>query len=186
MELLDEPLEVITADGVMFGTHYGEVHLHVKAGNNVTHDLVLNNVIYVATLQANFISVTTLYDHGYEFAMIPGKGAEIRHGGELVSGSVREGHLFRLNIPVLTTAKLVQADEEEELKAEDVVVWHRRLAHLGIGDVRKLEKRARGIKITGGSQLGVCGDCLAGKQHRHPCHEPSMRTTVPANSSMRI
>jgi len=118
--------------------------------------------------------------------MIPGKGAEIRHGGELVSGSVREGHLFRLNIPVLTTAKLVQADEEEELKAEDVVVWHRRLAHLGIGDVRKLEKRARGIKITGGSQLGVCGDCLAGKQHRHPCQSLPCALRSPANSSMRI
>src|SRR5579859_1634678 len=52
MEPHDEHLEVITADGVMFGTHYGEVHLHVKAGNNVTHELVLSNVIYVANLPA--------------------------------------------------------------------------------------------------------------------------------------
>ena len=79
-------------------------------------------------------------------------------------------YLFHLNIPVLTIVKLAQADREEEMKAEDVVVSYRILTHLGISDVRKLEK---GMNITGGSQLG---DCLASASS---FPEPFMCTTVP-------
>jgi hypothetical protein len=37
---------------------------------------------------------------------------------------------------------------------------------------------AVGVKIKKGTEIGVCGDCLAGKQHRTPSHEPSLFSSV--------
>ena len=57
----------------------------------------------------------------------------------------------------------------------DVNTWHRRLAHLGEDNVRKLAKLVEGLKIKVGTQVGVCGACLEGKQHRQPSHTPATR-----------
>src|SRR5438552_10410958 len=73
-----------------------------------------------------------------------------------------------------------QANEPtEEREEEDITVWHRRMAHLGVGDVKKLEKFAVGVRIAKDSELGVCGNCLAGKQYRTPSHEPTIRSMTP-------
>jgi hypothetical protein len=48
------------------------------------------------------------------------------------------------------------------------------MGYLGTTDIWKLEKLVEAVKIRKESELGVCEDCLAGKQYRTPSHEPSL------------
>ena len=57
----------------------------------------------------------------------------------------------------------------------DINIWHRRLAHLGEENVRKLAQLVEGLKIKVSTQVGVCGACLEGKQYRQPFHKPATR-----------
>src|SRR5271169_3268199 len=132
LEPLAEPITVGTANGTMIGTHQGRVTLTVSAGNSL-HDIHLSNVIYGRDMQSNLFSLPVLYDLGYEFSMTPGVGATIKKNGKLIADTVREGRLFRLAIPA-AEAMISQANEGKsnnvEPKEEDIMVWHRRMAHL--------------------------------------------------------
>ena len=44
--------------------------------------------------------------------------------------------------------------------------------------MKKLEKMAVVVKIKKGTEIRVCGDYLAGKQHRTPSRESSLRSSV--------
>ena len=59
------------------------------------------------------------------------------------------------------------------------MVWHRRMAHLGEENIKKLEKMVEGIKIDSNTSVGVCADCLKGKQTRYPSDEPHKRAKEP-------
>src|SRR5579859_2854673 len=72
----------------------------------------------------------------------------------------------------------VDVDSDANVKEEDIVVWHRKMGRLNGADVKKLEKMAVGVKFKKGMEIGVCGDCLARKQHRTPSHEPSLQSSV--------
>jgi len=170
----------------MLGTHYGDVRVTVKAGHSVIHELVLRNVIYCEDIQSNLLSLPVLFDLGYEFSMSQGHSTAIRQRGQLVADTVREGFLFRLATPtpdariMIAEAKEGEADVGDvgDVKEEDLIVSHRKMAHLNGADVKKLERMAVGVKIKKGTEIGVCGDCLAGKQHRTPSREPSLRSSV--------
>jgi hypothetical protein len=60
------------------------------------HALQLNNVIYAPDMDANLLSICTLYDLGYEISMKPGKGGSIYKDDMLVASTIRDGKLFRL------------------------------------------------------------------------------------------
>jgi hypothetical protein len=171
---LSKPIEIVTAEGTAYGVAKGRIQLSVKAGNTVT-DIQLNNVLYAPDMQSNLLSSTVLYDLGYEISMKPGIGTRILKNDEVVAETIREGKLFRLAIPgpesMAMAAKTIQA--------EDVTVWHRRLAHMGEADVKKMEYLVEGVKIKKGTTVGICGSCLAGKQHRTPSREPSLRAKKP-------
>ena len=171
---LSKPIEINTAEGTAYGIAKGRIQLCVKAGDE-NIDIILNNVLYAPDMQSNLLSTTVLFDLGYEISMKPGVGTRILKNDDVVAETIREGKLFRLAIPgpesMAMAARTVQA--------EDVTVWHRRLAHMGEADVKKMENLAEGVKIKKGTNVGVCGNCMAGKQHRTPSYEPSMRAKKP-------
>jgi hypothetical protein len=77
-------------------------------------------------MQSNLLSTTVLYDLGYEISMKPGVGARILKDDDVIAETVREGKLFRLAIPEFESMAMAA----RVTQAEDVTVWHRRLAHL--------------------------------------------------------
>ena len=170
LRYLPEPIEIDTAEGTAYGIAKGQIHLTVKAGEQST-DIILNNVLYAPDMQSNLLSTTVLYDLGFEISMKPGAGTRILRDGEVLAETIREGKLFRLAM----AGPQSMAMAARTVQAEDVTVWHRRLAHMGEGDVRKMENLAEGVKIRGDSSLGICGYCLAGKQHHQPSWEQGLR-----------
>ena len=174
LEPLDDPIAIDTAEGTAYGIAKGRIQLTVKAGDEDL-DIILNNVLYAPNMQSNLLSTNVLYDLGYEISMKPGVGTRILRNGEVLAETVRQGKLFRLAIP----ASVSKAMAARTTQAEDVTVWHRRLAHMGEADVKKMENLAEGIKIKKGTSVGVCGGCIAGKQHRTPSREPGLRAKKP-------
>src|SRR5579859_1518444 len=145
----------------------------------------IHTLVYCEDIQSNLLSLPVLFDLSYEFTMTPGHSASIWQCGQLVVNTVHEGFLFRLAIPSPQARIMIAQGEDEvdggdntDVEEEDLIVWHRKLVHLNGADVKKLEKMAVRVKIKKGTEIGICRDCLAGKQHRTPSHEPSLRSSV--------
>jgi len=128
------------------------------AGDEVI-DITLNNVLYAPEMQSNLLSTTVLFDLGYEISMKPSIGTRILKNDDVIAETVQEGKLFRLAIPGPESMAMAARTAQ----AEDVTVWHRRLAHMGEADVKKMENLAEGVKIKKGTSVGVCESCMAGK-----------------------
>src|SRR5436190_20820366 len=81
----------------------------------------------------------------------------ILHGNTLVAQTIRDpkGGLFQLKMALNPYAKSA-TKAPRPIPELDVIVWHRRLAHLGEDNVRKLAKMAEGIKIRVGTLVAVC------------------------------
>jgi hypothetical protein len=128
-------------------------------------------------MSSNLFSLAAVYDKGFETRITPGYGLRIFHGDTLVAQSVRvAGGLFRLKTPH-DSAVALAAQVREPVRELDVKIWHRRLAHLGEDNIRKLAKMVDGMGIKYRTSVGVCEACLEGKQHRHPSHQPGTRAT---------
>src|ERR1700737_2329705 len=170
---LDNPIEIETAEGTIYGIGKGTITVEAMAGSDI-NILQLKNVVHVPKMSVNLLSSTVLYDLGFEVSMKPGQGVNILRNGEIIANTVRAGEsVFQLKTPKL------QAKTARTVRAESLEVWHKRLGHLGKKNVLKLETMADGIKITKDSTLGVCEDCQIGKQTRTPSHEPRTRADEP-------
>lgn len=54
-------------------------------------------------------------------------------------------------------------------------MWHRRLGHLNIPDLKSLRNLATGIAFKNDADVGTCIPCIMGKQHRLPFKGPGKR-----------
>jgi hypothetical protein len=167
---MGNPCKITTAEGTAFGTGIGTIIIPVIASNTI-NILQLENVIYAPNMDSNLLSLTTLYDRGYEISMHPQHGINILKHGVLVSNTARDGKLFHL--------KTVAHQALKATTGESIGLWHKKMGHLGQEDVRKLEGMAEGIKLLKDTKMGACGPCLEGKQTRHPSHLPRKRATEP-------
>jgi hypothetical protein len=160
------------------GTGIGTATITVLGGEDVETELTLNDVIYAPNMSSNLFSLAAVYDKGFETRITPGYGLRIFHGDTLVAQSVRvAGGLFQLKTPH-DSAVALAAQVREPVRELDVKISrHRRLAHLGEDNIRKLAKMVDGMGIKYRTSVGVCEACLEGKQHRHPSHQPGTRAT---------
>jgi len=180
LQTLPEPVKITTSHGTAYGVATGQIHLQVLA-NGQHIDTILNNVIFAPDMHCNLLSTTVLYNKGYEISMRPGIGVHILRDGNIIAEAIRQGNLFRLltvepSFGVATRSMLAATCPDE-----DITVWHRRFAHMGAADVRKMETLGEGMEIHGERNLGVCGSCMVGKQTRTPSHEPSLRAKKPGD-----
>ena len=171
---LIKPIEINTAEGTAYGIAKGRIQLAVKAGDEIL-EVTLNNVLYAPDMQSNLLSTTVLYDLCYEISMKPGIGTRIFKNDDIITKTVREGKLFRLAIPGPESMAMAA----RTIQAEDITVWYRRLAHMGEANVKKTENLTEGIKIKKGTTVGVCGNCMAGKQHRMPSRKSGLHAKKP-------
>jgi Reverse transcriptase (RNA-dependent DNA polymerase)/Integrase core domain/GAG-pre-integrase domain len=171
---LDKPCEIITAEGTSVkGIGIGTIMINAIGAEDAINTLSLHNVIYAPKMDANLLSVSTLYDKGYEVSIKPGNGTRVLFDSNVIAETVREGRLWRLlTVPSTAVAKAAIGKEEMD-------VWHRRMGHLGEANVRKLAGMVEGMSVDMQTTVGVCQSCLEGKQTRTVSHEPRKRATEP-------
>jgi GAG-pre-integrase domain len=69
-----------------------------------------------------------------------------------------------------------------EAKPKSIRLWHRRLGHLGLKNVRKLENLVRGMKISENQKDDhdfVCGHCQKARHPRYPFKSHGIRSSAP-------
>ena len=115
----------------------------------------------------NLCSVSTLDQDGLTVTFGNMRCAISRDGEDVIYGTGNVG-LYTLN-----------NDDETALVTATATLWHRRLGHLIMASVKKLESMAEGLRLSKDSATGkLCPPCMEGKQHRvYNRHEPSQRVT---------
>src|SRR3954463_3976393 len=131
----------------------------------ITNDMSLANVMLVQSLQYNLLSVRQLASVGYDtlFGLTSVKvfrrdTLEVAFVGEL------DGNLYTVDFSKESTyhATCIMA------KADKGWLWHRRLAHVGMRNLKDLLKGEHILGLTNISfeKDRVCSACIAGKQHQ--------------------
>ena len=162
-----------------YGT--GTVHL----GNRIT----LTGVLHVPDMELNLFSVEKALCRGYELAFTPA-GCTISHRGKAIMMATRSGNLFRIttqhSLANLTQGEVSSTDDAasqpitrppatlatDNSHSQTLQLWHERLGHLNMADIRRLAGMANGIPSAfthdsaASASSGVCPACLEGKQNR--------------------
>ena len=157
----------------------GQISINVHAGNGNINTLQLHDVVYAPDMDANLLSTNTLYDKAYEVSMKPPHGTKILLNSTIIAETVRQGKLIRLKTARLPRSAAKAAAKAATTEKESMMVWHRRMAHLGEDNVKKLPDMAQDVNIDTDTSVGVCASCFKGKQTRHPSKEAQKRGKAP-------
>jgi hypothetical protein len=132
--------------------------------------MILHNVLYCPQLKANLISCSQLLDYNVLISLRK-KGCTIALDGQVVAQARHEFGLFILN---------TWEDYQEAIQLYGMAaygtsnsaieqLWHRRMGHLGIQNLRKLQKMSLGLDLSHIKQVDcVCEACLKGRMHDIP------------------
>ncbi|THH16291.1 hypothetical protein EW146_g4334 [Bondarzewia mesenterica] len=71
----------------------------------------------------------------------------------------------------------VVAMSASQSKAVDIAMWHRRLGHVGMQAAQRAAKAVNGMDVKIGEVVGICEDCMAGRQTHRPFDEVVERET---------
>ena len=127
-----------------------------------TQRLVLHEVLYLPELERNLLSVHAMAKMGASVAF-GNKQCKVTRNEKLLAVGEMRGKLYMLN-----------TIREEHVSVAEVnsnlYLWHCRMGHLGMNDVKKLvkEEMVNGIRktdITSNNADSLCESCIMGKQH---------------------
>src|SRR6266540_3085170 len=145
----------------------------------ISNDQYISNVLLVDSLSYNLLSVSQLCEMGYNY-LFTNEGVKIltREDSSIAFSGRLKGKLYLVDF---TTTRVTL---ETCLMAKSSMgwLWHRRLAHVGMRNLAKLQKGEHILGLTNVifEKDKVCGACQAGKQHGVP--HPSknfVSTTIP-------
>lgn len=124
----------------------------------------IKNVLYVKGLKCNLMSIARLCDEGYEVTFRKNE-ATVSKGGEIVFVANRKGMLYEVSFQVEKKVFAGIANDEKRN------LWHARLCHLNIHDMKRMvtKEMAIGIeKFVMNTDEKFCEPCVFGKQCRLP------------------
>ena len=162
--------KIVLADGSTVeavGVGIAEIPLLLD-GEHAT--VKLSQVHYCPDLDSNLLSLGTLESKGLTWSS--GKGSMlIRNGNKTIMEGFRKGTVYVLSQPNSERAMATSTQPTDDL-------WHRRLGHLGLGDLKKLEGMSTGMKIEGGSSK-FCEPCVISGQTRKISKKAAVRALKP-------
>jgi hypothetical protein len=172
---LRTPIPVRMGNGsISQATAIGTVVLSMASGQR----LQLTEVLWVPNITHNLIAVDRL---SYEVRFNnPRQGTcTIRDkAGRTIVSILSEKGLFRLRMPKMLSMTKTALVAAITTKSAAVRLWHERLGHLNMADVKKLTKLADGMAITEThTDNMICEPCINGKQYQTFNRTPSTRAT---------
>jgi hypothetical protein len=164
---------VDTAGGVVIPPGKGSVKLLVKKTDGTDTELILRDVVFMPGCPINLLSVARLMRLG-GFAR-PGKLIYLKKGVEtelcaidnnlhLIPAMQEDSSSILLaDIPSILPAR--KTDDQKTQKRLDIDLWHKRLGHLGLKNVRKTADITKGIKLKATEDE---------QEHKSPCEACSL------------
>lgn len=128
--------------------------------------LTVSDVMYVPKLETNLMSVSSIVKK-HHVVVFSNKGCEIfKKGecevrGEAVVRGIEERGVYKLK-NCLQNAALTSTISDE------LSLWHKRMAHLGMRNLNLLKKIADGVSFPDSCTKLECPTCLMGKQTKQP------------------
>jgi transposase InsO family protein len=165
-----------SSDTITFGDNSeGKVLGYDKIA--ITTDHSISKVLLVESLDYNLLSISQFCEMGYNF-LFTNKGVIVfrRSDGSYPFSGILRGKLYLLYfIP-------------EEMELEKCLIaktnmgwlWHHRLAHVGMRNLHKLQKKGHilGLMNVAFEKDRSCGACQASKQVGAPHHAKNIMTTT--------
>ena len=174
IEELEKPVNVKLADKSFIPAEgKGSVRILLVDENGQKVPVLLKNVLYVPKLKKKLVSVSMFDDNGATVIFKNGGCTVIAGGKRFVFGE-KVGNLYRVRTAVAESCNLsVSTPSKNSLE-----LWHLRLGHLNIQDVKKLstEKMVEGLTIENSRvSIANCEGCCLGKQSRLPFPKKSSK-----------
>ena len=104
--------------------------------NGSSHDIILNNALYVPSYKQDIFSVNAAVEEGGSISLD-------RHAKQFRSS---DGTVF--NIEQVGRLYYLNSISSSRNSACTLTEWHRMLGHCNLGDIRKLESVVEGMKIS--------------------------------------
>jgi hypothetical protein len=143
----------------------------------ISIDHSISNIFLVESVSYNLLSVSQLYEMGYN-CLFTNEGVTVfRRSDESVAfKGVLKGKLYLVDF----AKERAQLDTCLLAKSSMSWLWHRRLAHVGMRNLDKLLKREHILGLTNVSfeKDRVCSACQAGKQVGVPHRQKNIITTT--------
>ncbi|CAB4039167.1 Retrovirus-related Pol poly from transposon TNT 1-94, partial [Paramuricea clavata] len=159
IELADgSKAKVVTGKGV------AKVKLYDVNGSS--HDLILNNALYVPSYQQDIFSVNAAIEEGASISLD-------KHSKSFKSS---DGAVF--NIEQVGRLYYLNGISSSKNNAGTILEWHRILGHCNFSDIRKLENVVDGMKITSHKEV-ECKTCTQGKMTQSRNRTPDKRANAP-------
>jgi hypothetical protein len=135
----------------------------------ISNDHSISNVLYVTSLSFNLLFVGQLCDLGFQCLFTEKEVvASKKNGNQVIFIGFRYNNLYLVDC----TSKEANLNTCLFTKTSLGWLWHRRLAHVGMGSLKKLMKSdlVRGLKDVKFEKDKLCSTCQAGKQvaNTHP------------------
>ena len=142
------------------GTYCGKFRL----SNGSVRYVKFSDVLLVPDISRNLFSVSSITRKGGT-VLFNERGVTISDGyGEAVFGKLKDG-LYVVKPETLGSASLASREPSDRW-----LLWHRRLGHLGSGNLRRLvrEDMVSGMKLNLNAPKQFCNACCACKSHKLP------------------
>jgi len=171
----------------------GDISFDTILEDNQLSCITLRDVYHIPSAPANLLSVSSAVDHGAKLTVSGGSArlslwdgtplidAYEQHGVYMFPADLRapvEQASSRATAPMAASALTSSSGDSS---ASDMLVWHRRFAHLGNANLTKLAKSnmVTGLHIKDFTTTPVCEPCVLSKQHRLPFGTSESKTTRP-------
>lgn len=140
----------------------GDLEITTCVGSQ-SHNIIVNNVLYVPNLTTNLLSVSRIIANGNRVEFHK-KGCSIYNSqNECIGIATLENGVYKLHVKTeMTFAESVNVSSS---------TWHRRLAHINATDMQKLKNGAvEGVSFSDKCDISKnsCTVCCEGKQTRLP------------------
>ena len=150
-------------------------HEHVTYGDNsrgkvlglgriaISKDLSISNVLFVEALSFNLISIAQLCDLGLTCTFDKnGVVVTLEEDKSMVFTGFRHGNIYLVDFSSKQTSTMTCLFTKSSLGW----LWHRRIAHIGMSNLKKAHKRGMitGLKDVTFDKNKLCKACQAGKQ----------------------
>jgi hypothetical protein len=164
------------SDTIMFGDNSeGKVLWYGKI--TITTDHSISKLLLVDSLDYNLLSVSQLCKMGYNF-LFTNKGVTVfrRSDGSYAFSCILKGKLYHVDF----NPEELEHDKCLIAKTNMGWLWHRRLSHVGMRNLHKLQKEGHilGLMNIAFEKDRPCGACQTGKQVGAKQHVKNIMTTT--------
>lgn len=158
---IEEKIQSAKQGAVLSSNESGNLHGFLVNGNQERR-CVLNDVMYVKNLSCNLMSIAKMEEAGMEILFKDG-AAHILWKNKVLYVAKRCGNTYRVDV-------VVEKKQFAGVCAEDdKEIWHNRMGHLNMQDMRKLiaKEMVTGLDLKSKNDvLKICEPCVFGKQTR--------------------